>query len=173
MQLFHFIAGTLVLLFGRPLYWVLVAVLGFLIGYDLVRDLAVSDSEVIQFLIALAAGIIAAGLAVAFQWLAFGLVGFLAGSYLVQAGFERYGYASDYDSILIIVGGVIGAVVALNIVDWAVIVLSALAGATMISDQIEMDNQLRLLVLLGLTVVGVAFQRKQLNDKERKKHKRA
>jgi len=165
MQVFYFLAGALMLLFGRPLYWALVAVLGFAIGYDLVRDLAVAESQILQVLIAVGAGVLAAGLAVVFQWIAFGLVGFLSGSYLVQAAFEHYEWATDHETIWFFVGGVIGAIIAIQLVDWAVIVLSALAGAAMITGQIELEQQIRLLVLLGLTAVGVIFQRKQLKDR--------
>jgi hypothetical protein len=162
MQVFHILAGVIVLLFGRPLYWALVAVLGFVIGFDLVQDLAISDSQLIRFLIALGAGILAAGLAVAFQWLAFGLVGFLSGSYLVQAALARYEIASDNQGLWILAGGVVGGVIGLMLVDWAVIILSSLAGATLISDEIRVDHQTRLLILLGLAIVGIAFQRTRL-----------
>jgi hypothetical protein len=162
MQVFHILAGLVVLLFGRPLYWALVAVLGFVIGFDLVQDLAISDSKLIQFLVALGAGILAAGLAVAFQWLAFGLVGFLSGSYLVQAALVRYDIGGDNQALWILAGGVVGGVIGLMLADWAVIILSSLAGATLISDEINVDQQTRLLILLGLTVIGVAFQRTRL-----------
>ena len=162
MQVFQILAGLIVLLFGRPLYWALIAVLGFLIGFDLVQDLAISDSTLIRMLIAIGAGILAAGLAVAFQWLAFGLVGFLSGSYLVQAALERYDVPTDNQALWILAGGVVGAIIAMMLADWAVIVLSALAGAMMISDQLTVDHQTRLIVLLGLTIGGVAFQGNRL-----------
>ena len=38
MPIFHFIAGMLILLFGRPLYWALVALLGFVIGFRIRRQ---------------------------------------------------------------------------------------------------------------------------------------
>ncbi len=171
MQVFQFLAGVVVLLFGRPLYWALVAVLGFLIGYELVRDLAIAQSPLMRVLLAVGAGLIAAGLAVAFQWLAFGLVGFLAGSYLVQAALVRYEITTANPAIWIIVGGVIGAVIAFLLVDWAVIVLSSVAGATMIANQFEVANQTRLLIMLGLIVVGVIFQRTRLNREQMRKQR--
>jgi Domain of unknown function (DUF4203) len=162
MQAFHFLAGVLVLLFGRSLYWALIAVLGFLIGFEVVKNLAMFDSRLVQVLVAIGAGILAAGLAVAFQWLAFGLVGFLAGSYLVQTVLVRYNIASEHSSLWILAGGVICGVIALMLVDWAVITLSALAGAMMITGEIPAKPQTRLLILLALTIVGIIFQRSQL-----------
>lgn len=167
MQVFHFLAGALILLFGRPLYWALVAVLGFVIGFDLVQDLALADSQAMQVLIAIGAGILAAALAVAFQWLAFGLVGFLAGSFLLQAAIERFEITAGNETMWYLIGGVVGAVVGLMLADWAVIVLSALAGAMMITNQIELEEQTRGLILVGLAIVGVVFQRRQLNRKTR------
>lgn len=162
MQPFHILAGVVVLFFGRALYWALVAVLGFVIGFDLVQELAISDSQMIRLLVAIGVGVLAAGLAVAFQWLAFGLVGFLSGSYLVQAALVRYQIGGDNHALWILLGGVVGGVIALMLVDWAVIILSSLAGATLISDEINVDHKTRLMILLGLTIVGVAFQRTRL-----------
>jgi hypothetical protein len=169
MQAFHFLAGALVLLFGRSLYWALIAVLGFLLGFQLVRDLAMFDSRLIQVLVAIGAGILAAGLAVAFQWLAFGLVGFLAGSYLVQAALVRFDIATEHSGLWILAGGIAAGVIALMLVDWAVISLSALAGAMMISGEVHVKPQTRLLVMLGLTIAGILFQRSQLKKDQRRR----
>ena len=170
MQVFQFLAGVLILLFGRSLYWALVAVLGFLIGFDLVGDLALTDSPLMRSLVAIGVGILAAGLAVAFQWLAFGLVGFLAGSYLVQTWLVRYDAATDNAGLWIIVGGVLCGIVCLMLVDWAVIGLSSLAGAMMISAEIPVKPETRLLILVGLTVFGMVVQGNRLkSDKRRKK----
>lgn len=162
MQVFQFLAGALMLLFGRPLYWALVAVLGFVIGFDLVQQMALVESQFLEVLIAVGAGLLAGGMAVAFQWLAFGLVGFLSGSFLLEAFMARYEIGAGNETVWYLVGGVIGAIVALMLVDWAVIVLSALAGAMMISGQIQVEEQTRALIMVGLTIVGVIFQRRQL-----------
>ncbi|MCA9067833.1 MAG: DUF4203 domain-containing protein [Planctomycetaceae bacterium] len=170
MQEFHslsgypaIIAGAVMLLFGRPLYWAMVAVLGFVIGFDIVHEQALVDSPALQVLIAVGAGVLAAGMAVAFQWLAFGLAGFLAGGFLLQAVIERYEITAGNETVWYIVGGVLGGIVALKLVDWAVIVLSAVAGAMMVTGEMDVEDQNRALVIVGLSLVGVAFQRFQLN----------
>ena len=56
----------------------------------------------------------------------------------------------------------IGAVIALLLVDWAIIILSSLAGATMIAAEIPVEHQIRLAILAGLAVVGIIFQRSRL-----------
>ncbi len=169
MQIFHFIAGVLILLFGRPLYWALVALLGFVIGLEFAGNLGISDSTFVQALIAVGIGIVAALLAVAFQWLAFGLVGFFSGCYLVQIAMAQYELPGENDALWVIVGGVIGAVIALLLVDWAIIILSSLAGATMIAAEIPVEHQIRLAILAGLAIVGIIFQRTRLSRDEMRK----
>ncbi len=156
------LSPALILLFGRPLYWALVALLGFVIGFEFAGNLGISDSQLIQGLIAVGVGIVAALLAVAFQWLAFGLVGFLSGCYLVQIALTQYELAGNNNTAWIIIGGVIGAVIALLLVDWAIIILSSLAGATMIAAEIPVEHQIRLAILAGLAIAGIIFQRTRL-----------
>jgi hypothetical protein len=137
-----------------------------LIGFDLVQDLAVTQSPLIRMLAALAIGLLAAGLAVGFQWLAFGLVGFLAGHFLVQTALAHFEVTQNA-TIWILAGGVIGGVLGLWLVDWAVIFLSSLAGATMIASEVNAEARIRVLILVALTTVGVVFQRTRLRQSQR------
>ncbi len=163
MPLIRIVLGVGVLLFGRPLYWALVAVLGFFVGFDLVQDLEISDSQILQFLVPIGAGILAAGIAILAQWLAFALIGFLSGSYLVIAAMEQYNLAASDPQLWIIGGGILGAVVALLLVDWAVILLSSLVGASLITKQLPIQPEVRMPVVLGLALVGMIYQRNRLN----------
>lgn len=60
------------------------------------------------------------------------------------------------------VGGVLGAIVAALVMDWAIIALSSLAGAAVIVGQFDMDTTLATLLFVGLTGIGVVVQGRRL-----------
>ena len=61
--------------------------------------------------------------------------------------------------IWFVVGGVIGAVFAALLMDWAIIILSSLVGAVAIIDGLGMhDGPVGLILLLVLLLAGCIFQ---------------
>ncbi|HEY2880901.1 MAG TPA: DUF4203 domain-containing protein [Pirellulales bacterium] len=151
--------GIVVLLFGRSLYWAFVAIAGFLIGWELAQQYLHDKDEMIRLLAAVGAGVLGAILGIMIQRLAFAIGGFFAGGYLALVIAARL-HAGGDPNIWMIVGGVIGAVVAAMLMDWAIIVLSSLAGAAAILTpfQTKMDGTVLGLAFLGLAIVGIVFQ---------------
>jgi len=60
--------------------------------------------------------------------------------------------------VIFIIGGVIGAILVLFLFDPALIGLSALVGANLISSMIKLDPPLNLVLFVLLFIVGVVFQ---------------
>jgi hypothetical protein len=60
--------------------------------------------------------------------------------------------------VIFIIGGVLGALLAWFLFDPALIGLSSLAGASLITGSISLNPPWNLVVFLGLFVVGVVFQ---------------
>ena len=77
--------GAVVLLFGRKLFWLCVAAIGFAAGVELAPHLVHEPSALLSLTIALLLGIIGALLAVFLQKIAIGVLGFLAGGKLAGA----------------------------------------------------------------------------------------
>ena len=161
MPIIKAMLGAVLLFFGRSFYWAFVAVAGFLVGGQF-AELALADQAAwVRLLAALAAGGAGALLAIFAQRFAFALGGLYAGGYL--ALFVAQTIQSVGNQILwFVLGGVIGAVIAALIMDWAIIVLSSLVGASAIVTALAIDPPISVILYLLLVTVGVLIQAKFL-----------
>jgi hypothetical protein len=57
-----------------------------------------------------------------------------------------------------VIGGIIGAILVSVLFDWALIVLSSLAGAAIITQALALSGAVGIGVILALTAVGVIIQ---------------
>lgn len=156
----HLLAGAAILLFGRRLFWLFVAVAGFLASFDVVPLLLPGRPEWVTLLVAVAAGAVGALLAVGLQYVAAALVGFVAGSYAsVPLVLLLFGGGASWVPLL---GGIAGAVLMVLLFDWTLIVLSAFAGARAVLLPFGMQGAGGVLAWLALAAVGIAFQASRL-----------
>src|SRR6266571_7641370 len=151
--------GIVILLFGRKLFWLCVAAVGFLAGVELTPHLVNEPSALLQLTVAIVLGLIGALLALFLQKIAIAVVGFLAGGKLAgaiaAAFFVQY---AEHSTIIFVIGGIIGAVLILVVFDWALIVVSSLIGAHLIENAIVLPPSGSTIVFLGLAVIGVLVQ---------------
>jgi hypothetical protein len=61
-----------------------------------------------------------------------------------------------------LVGGIIGAFLILAVFDWALIILSALTGASAIAENVSLDRPASALLFVALLVLGIVVQARQL-----------
>jgi hypothetical protein len=165
MQIVNVVLGAILLFFGRTLYWVFVGIVGFLLGMALAEEYLSGQTEIVRIAAALAAGIVGAVIAIFAQRIAFAVGGFFAGGYIALSIARHFGAAPDNNTIWFIVGGLIGAVVAAMLMDWAIIVLSSLAGSAAILaglSGIEMDSSVRSILFLVLAIVGIVVQGRRI-----------
>lgn len=161
----NFLVGLALLLFGRQLFWLFVAVAGFVLGVIAAPLLLPGQPDWLILLVALALGLVAALLAVVVQQLAIAWAGFIFGGYTLLSLLAALGVkVSSWEWLLYMIGGIVGAVLVLYLFDPALIVLSALAGATLVTDAVRLSALVMLtppidLVLWAILVaVGIAFQ---------------
>jgi hypothetical protein len=160
MNILQPILGTVVLLFGRRLYWAFVAILGFLVGMQF-GEIAFADQPAsVTFLVALAIGALGALLAVFAQRFTFALGGFYVGGYLAL-NLAKAGAITSNSLLWFAIGAVIGAILALVLMDWAIIVLSSLAGAGAIVDALVLSPAVSLFVFAILAILGIVIQGRQ------------
>jgi hypothetical protein len=159
MQLLTMGLGLILLVLGRKLFWLGVGVLGFFLGMEFAGVLFVDQPQWVMLLMGLGAGLLGAILAIVAERVAFALAGFYAGAYLALIAAHSFG-AVGQGTLWLAVGGVIGAVVAALIMDWAIIVLSSLAGAGAIVGAAGLGETTGTLVFVILTAVGAAVQAK-------------
>jgi hypothetical protein len=168
MQILQLILGMLILAFGRRLYWLFVGIVGFVVGMDLANRLFSGIPQTVILVIALVVGLIAAGLAVFFQRIALAIAGFFLGGYLAAVLIEWFGVnLGGYTWLAYILGGIIGVIFIALVFDWALIVLSSMAGATIILQALKAAQPLQALGLIALTVFGVLIQAGMLRRRKR------
>ncbi len=151
--------GIVILLFGRKLFWLCVAAVGFVAGVELAPHLVNEPSPLLQLTVAIVLGLIGALLALFLQKVAIAVFGFLAGGKLAGAiAAAFFVHYVQYSTVIFVVGGVIGAILLLTLFDWALIVVSSLIGAHLIQSAIVLPPSGSTIVFLGLAVIGVLGQ---------------
>jgi hypothetical protein len=159
------LVGVALLLFGRRLFWLFVAVIGFMAGWYLAiggRSHAVTGGGL---LIALIAGVIGLVLALLVQKVAVALAGFFVGAYLLAGALGwQLPPLRPGQQLVLLLAGVVAAVLALVLFDLALILYSAIAGASLILEHVHLrlSGNARLLLLVVLAAVGAAFQARML-----------
>jgi MFS family permease len=151
--------GAVVLLFGRKLFWLCVAAIGFAAGVTFASHLVSEPTPLLQLTFAILRGFIGAEIALCLQKLALGLAGFLAGGRLAVGLVATFlaQYASYY-WLTFIIGGLIGAILLLMLFDWALIFVSSLIGAHLITSAITLPPTGEVLLFAALVLLGVLIQ---------------
>jgi hypothetical protein len=153
------IVGAAILLFGRKLFWLFVAALGFAVGIEIAAYFMREPPLWLTLVIALGLGVLGALLAIMLQKLAVGVAGFIAGgrlaSALLAAFFVDY---PNYRGITFVIGGIIGALLLLALFDWVLIVLSSVEGAHLIGNGVVLPQNGAVILFCALVVVGVVVQ---------------
>ena len=130
------LVGLLLLLLGRRLFWLFVAVAGFVIGVEAAPYILPHQGELFTLVVALVLGLLGALLAIFVQKLAIGVGGFVGGGYLaaVLCGPLLGGTGMAYPGawLCFLVGGILGAILMMAFFNWALIILSSLQGAHLI-----------------------------------------
>lgn len=153
--------GILLVVLGRKIFWLVVAVLGFVSGFEWVPLFFHNESRVVILTVALAMGLLGAVLAIFLQYFAVGFAGFLAGVRLITVFSVLLNMeSSTYLWLFALTGGVIAAILALMLLDWALIILSSLVGASLVCQALQLQQGMAVLVFVVLATVGILIQSK-------------
>ena len=151
--------GIVILFFGRKLFWLCVAAVGFAAGVQIAPLLVNEASSLLALAIALVFGVLGVLLAFFIQKIAIAVLGFLAGGKLATAiaaaFFVQY---AQYSTIIFVIGGIVGAILLLAVFGWALIVVSSFIGAYLIHSAIVLPPTGSTLVFLGLAILGIFVQ---------------
>jgi len=151
--------GAAILLFGRKLFWLFVAALGFAVGIEIAAYFMHDPPVWMTLVLALGLGVLGAVLAIMLQKLAIGVAGFIAGgrlaSMFLAAFFVDY---SHYRGITFVIGGILGALLLLALFDWVLILLSSVEGAHLIGNGIVLPQTGAVILFVALAVLGIIFQ---------------
>ena len=171
MAVINVLVGVALLFFGRRAFWLFVAGAGFVAGLSLANNIF-QASESVGLIIGIGVGLIAALLAVFLQRFAISMAGFLVGGYIALQVLPMLNVEGSWWATMLtfIIGGVIGVILVGMFLDWALISLSSLAGAALVTDALNLSSGLGTVVFLILTVLGVVFQAREIRQGRRKSH---
>jgi hypothetical protein len=152
-------AGLLLLFLGRKLFWISVAALGFIVGMTYAPQIFPDQSQTVIIIISLIVGLLGALITSLLQRFAVGISGFAAGAYIVYYMLQNVAVNADqYQWLIIVAGGIIGAILAGSMFDWALILLTTATGATLITEGVGLAMPFSAVLLVGLFILGVIMQ---------------
>lgn len=150
------------LFLGRKLYWVFVGAIGFISVTEWAIANLQGSPEWIVILLGLAVGVIGALLAIFIRAAGIGLAGFLGGAYILMTLSNLLNIADPaLDIGLTILGGILGLIFILAIFDWALIIISALSGAALLSKYIPVEGVNDWIFIAVLAAIGIFIQARQ------------
>lgn len=159
MNLVYLVIGICMLILGRKFFWLFTGGIGFFIGYSLAPKLLPNQSENVILIIAVVLGLLGIFLAILIKSTAISIAGFAAGAYVIYSLLPMIHFdLGNYYWLVIIVGGVLGAILAGTMFDWALIILTAASGAVLISTSLNLSSPLSIVVLVVLFLIGLIVQ---------------
>ena len=159
MEILLAVLAVGLLFLGRKLFWVFVGGLGMVAGFDIATRLLDIDPFWLSLVISLLMGLAGMVIAMEMEQLALTGVGFLAGGMSavgVLRVLELDGGVRTW--IAFSIGAVLGILLIALLLDWALILLSALYGASLIGNFSPLNTTGTLILIGTMFVFGVTGQ---------------
>lgn len=158
-NILYIIAGILILFAGRSVFWLFVGILGFVYGADVSSVMINNPEPGVVLLVGFLGGLVGVILALLFYRVAAAFAGFMAAGYIATNLWVLLtGNALELAPIIFLIGGIPGAIIAFLFLDWAIIALSSLVGAVMVSQTLLPSAMVNGLVVVILCFVGIMVQ---------------
>ncbi|MGC8855619.1 MAG: hypothetical protein ACP5QU_02365 [Anaerolineae bacterium] len=150
--------GALLLVAGRRMFYFFIGVMGFIIGTQFAARFFLGP-EWLTIALGILAGVILVALATSLRVFVTGIVGFLAGGSLLSGLLAFVGIQHGILYwVFYLAGGILG-IILLNIVfEWALITLTALMGASLLTPYLPLKGTVSALIFLTLFVIGFVIQ---------------
>lgn len=162
------ILGTLLLIFGRKLFWLFVAVAGFIVGFTYLPAFFGAQSENTALIVGLVCGLLCGVIALFVQKIAISIAGFAATGFLAMNYAESLFHLGPQAGwIVFVVAGIIGSLLVHWLFDWTLIVVSSFVGATLIVQSLHLQHLYWLVLLLA--AVGIVLQARMKGNRKKDK----
>lgn len=153
------LVGIVLLLTGRRLFWLFVGAVGFLAGMEWGAIVLGRQPEMVALLFAVVIGIVGALLAIVLQRVAVAVAGGVVGGLFTAQVVATAGFAGQQNQLIaFLVGAILAAILVSLLFDWALIILSSLAGGTLIAQTLPVATRVEIIIALILCIVGIVFQ---------------
>lgn len=155
----YIVLGILMLIAGRRFFWFFVGATGFVAGFTCGKEIFGLESLQTLFIAASILGIIGIVFALFMQGIAIGIAGFLAGSYVTFSLLPSFGeFSPELTWFIVLIGGVVGVVFSILVVNWMLIFLSSVTGAAIIVHYISPESWVKPAIWMMLSVAGIIIQ---------------
>ena len=158
------VLGVTLLVLGRKLFWLMVAVAGFAVGWILAPQFFPDGQEHVPLIAGIVLGLLGALAGVFAQKVAVLLGGFLAGGYVLML--LSRGALAIPEWIPFVAGGILGALFMKWMFEWTLILLTSLLGALLIVSGLGVETEWHVWSVAILSVVGVVIQAKMKGKKK-------
>ena len=163
------VVGLMLLTLGWRLLWMFIGILGFAVGLQAAQAFFGQHPFWMLWAAGLVCGVIGAVLALFVQHLAVAVGGFIAGVFLALQMVTMWGYTAN--GLIVLIGGVIGAVALVLLFDWALVVLSSMVGAAFVVNALaDLQFPYQPWLFLVVAAAGVIFQSRLLLASRRPTH---
>jgi hypothetical protein len=163
MHWINILVGLAVLFFGRRLFWLFVGGIGFIVGFDIANQVLQGQSPWLILLIAVVVGVLGAIVSIFLQRIVIGIAGFFSGGYFLSAlaMTQLHDKTELTHWIAFVVGGIIGAMLIMLLLNPALIFLSSLVGATAVAQNVSLNQSQQALLFFVLLILGIIVQTTQ------------
>ncbi|HXG00601.1 MAG TPA: hypothetical protein VNL69_07435 [Bacteroidota bacterium] len=159
--------GLLLLFLGRKIFWLFAGGVVFVVVMD-VAPRFVHHQESTIFYVALGVGVLAAAAGYFVQKIALRVAGFVAGGFLTFTLMEQhFPQVAVQWWIPALAGGIVGAVIVSFLFEWALIILSSIIGAYLITSSLNLEGAPSLASLVVLSMVGILVQARTRRGKSK------
>ena len=159
MNWIYLVIGIAMLILGRKFFWLFTGGIGFYIGFTLAPKILPTQSENVILVIALVMGLLGVFLSLLIKSAAISIAGFAAGAYVIYSLIPMINFnLGNYYWLVITIGGILGAVLAGTMFDWALIILTSACGAMLVSTTLNLTFPLSAVVLVVLFLIGLIVQ---------------
>ena len=155
LSIINIILGAALLVAGRRLFWLFIMAGGFVAGVQFATNV-IKGPEWLAIVIGLVVGIIFAILARFLKALTIGIAGFVLGGSILSAFASASGYDANW--LIWLAGGIIGVILVSFIFDWALIFLSAFAGAALLIQEVNLSDIIKDVGFIVLLIIGIFVQ---------------
>ena len=167
------VIGLILVFLGRRVYLISIGILGFLGGLYLFTSFLGTAHDWRSLLFALLFGTVGSLLAFALHKAAWIFGGFCGGGVLLLYFSDATGISPVGSPVLLfLLGGVAGAMAFLLLRDWALIVVTTLTGAVLITYQSRLGGPAGQALFVGLLLLGMFIQGNSLRGDRREKQKK-
>ncbi len=159
MTMAYVIAGALLIVAGRRVFWLFLGLLCFLAGMSALQRLFPDISQTTLLLASLGIGGLGAGIGMIAQKTAVWVGGFLGGGFLAVMLVRMMTQGEGSTTLVaFLIGGVIGILLARILFKWVMIVVSSAIGALVICKVLDTGVLLGTIVFGVLLLAGVVIQ---------------